>query len=115
MKSQHLESTLLAAFAGVNAYDADAIMANWNRDGIYHNPMVGPPAKGFDAVREMMVKLTAGVKSRGEQLVVDRVTHGEGYVIAEWHVEPRNGKDGVHVAEFDASGKLVHVKVYPRG
>jgi hypothetical protein len=111
----HLQSTLLAAFAAVNAYDADAIMANWSRDGVYDNPSVGPPSRGYDAVRERMVKLCAGVKSRGEQLVVDRVTPGDGYVVAEWHVEPRNGKDGVHVAEFDVAGKLVHVRVYPRG
>lgn len=110
-----LESTLLAAFAGVNAYDPDAIMANWNREGVYHNPLVGPAAKGYDAVREMMVKLCAGVKSRGEQLVVDRVTTAPRHVVAEWHVEPRNGKDGVHVADFDDAGKLVQVRVYPRG
>jgi hypothetical protein len=110
-----LAHTLRAAFAGVNAYDPDAIMANWNHDGVYHNPMVGPAAKGYEAVRPMMVKLCEGVKSRGEQLVVDRVTLGDRHVIAEWHVEPRNGKDGVHVADFDDAGKLVLVRVYPRG
>ncbi len=110
-----LESTLLTAFAGVNAYDPDAIMANWNRDGVYHNPLVGTAAKGFDAVREKMVNLCNGVKSRGEQLVVDRVTVGPSHVVAEWHVEPANGKDGVHVADFDDAGKLLLVRVYPRG
>jgi hypothetical protein len=90
-------------------------MANWNRDGVYSNPLVGPAAKGYDAVREKMVNLCNGVRSRGEQLVVDRVTVGDNHVVAEWHVEPRNGRDGVHIADFDAAGKLIHVRVYPRG
>ncbi|HEV7299732.1 MAG TPA: nuclear transport factor 2 family protein [Tepidisphaeraceae bacterium] len=113
--NESLESTLLAAFAGVNAYDPDAIMANWNRDGVYHNPNVGTAAKGYADVRNRMVKLCEGVMSRGEQIIVDRVTSGPRHVIAEWHVEPRNGKDGVHVADFDDDGKLVHVRVFPRG
>jgi hypothetical protein len=110
-----LESTMRAAFAGVNAFDPDAIMANWNSDGVYDNPNVGPAAKGYNAVRQCMVKLCDGVKSRDEHLVVDRVTTGEKHVVAEWHVEPKNGKAGVHVADFDDAGKLVHVRVYPRG
>ena len=109
-----LESTMRAAFAGVNAYSPDAIMKVWNPEGVYDNPSTGPAAKGYDAVRGCMVKLCDGVKSRGEQLVVDRVTVGKNHVVAEWHVEPINGKRGVHVAEFDPQERLNHVVVYPR-
>ena len=109
-----LESTLRAAFAGVNAYDPDAIMAVWNPDGVYDNPNVGAAQRGFDDVRGCMVKLCDSVRAKGQQLVVDRVTAGARHVVAEWHVEPANGAKGVHVAEFDDAGRLRHVVVYPR-
>jgi hypothetical protein len=114
LRLMSLESTMRAAFDGVNAYDADAIMKVWNPDGVYDNPTVGPAAQGFDAVRACMVRLCDGVRGRGQQLVVDRVTTGASHVVAEWHVEPATGAKGVHVAEFDDAGRLRHVTVYPR-
>jgi hypothetical protein len=110
-----LESTMRVAFDGMNVFSPDAIMGCWNKGGVYDNPLIGAPARGFDAVRECMVKLCDGVKSRGEQFVVDRVTVGDTHVVAEWHVEPAHCKSGVHVTEFDGAGKLNHVRVYPRG
>lgn len=112
--SSSIERTLLAAFAGVNAYDPDAIMSVWNPGGTYDNPTTGPAATGFDAVRACMVRLCDGVKAKGQQLVVDRVTVGDRVVVAEWHVEPTTGAKGVHVAEFDDAGRLFRVTVYPR-
>lgn len=106
--------TLLAAFAGVNARSPDAIMACWSPAGTYDNPMTGTPATGYDAVRECMVNLCNGLEKTGSTLIVDRVTVGEANVVAEWHVEPRDGRRGVHVAEFDDSQKLRRVTVYPR-
>ncbi len=108
------ESTLRAAFDGVNAYSPDAIMACWNPDGTYDNPTVGMPATGRAAVRECMVRLCDGVRIRGQQLVVDRTAISATHAIAEWHVEPPTGAKGVHVAEFDGDGRLMHVTVYPR-
>ncbi len=58
---------------------------------------------------------TVFMKSRGEQLVVDRVTPGDGYVVSRVARRAAHGKDGVHVADFDDAGKLVLVRVYPRG
>jgi hypothetical protein len=107
-------TSLLAAFEGVNAYDPDAIMACWVRDGVYDNPMVGAAQTGFDAVRHCMANLTSGLKASGHRLVVDRVTPGRDVVVAEWHVEPPDGRRGVHVAEFADDGKLCRVTVYPR-
>ncbi len=109
-----LESTMRAAFDGVNAYSPDAIMACWNPNGVYDNPNVGAAATGDAAVRQCMVRLCDGVRSRGQQLVVDRITVGTSHVVAEWHVEPPTGAKGVHVAEFDERGWLMHVTVYPR-
>ena len=109
-----LELTMRAAFDGVNAYDPDAIMSCWNPEGVYDNPNVGPAATGFDAIRACMVKLCDGVRTRGQKLVVDRVTTGATHVVAEWHVEPATGVMGVHVAEFDDAGRLARVTVYPR-
>ncbi len=109
-----LESTMRAAFAGVNAHSPDDIMACWNPDGIYDNPNVGPAATGQEAVRDCMVRLCDSVRSRGQQLVVDRVTVGAAHVVAEWHVVPPTGARGVHIADFDEAGRLRHVAVYPR-
>ncbi|MGN6506925.1 MAG: nuclear transport factor 2 family protein [Tepidisphaeraceae bacterium] len=105
---------LLAAFAGVNDYSPDGIMACWEREGVYDNPMVGQAAEGFEAVRACMVNLVDGLRAKGQSLVVDRVTVGERHVLAEWHVEPRDGRRGVHVTEFGDHGKLRRVTVYPR-
>lgn len=105
---------MLAAFKGVNDRSPDAIMACWNPTGVYDNPMVGQPAEGFDAVRQCMVNLCDGLGKSGHSLIVDRVTVGEHNVVAEWHVEPRDGRRGVHVADFDSAGKLKRVTVYPR-
>ena len=110
----HIRDTLLAAFAGVNARSPDAIMACWSVAGVYDNPMTGTPAEGTDALRGAMVKLVDGLTKSNSSLVVDRVTVGEANVVAEWHVEPRDGRRGVHVADFDAAGKLKRVTVYPR-
>ena len=109
-----IEQMMRAAFDGVNAGDPDAIMACWSAVGTYDNPTVGPPATGPADVRACMVKLCYRVRSRGQQLTVDRVTVGTRHVIAEWHVEPPTGARGVHVADFDADGRLSHVTVYPR-
>ena len=109
-----LKDVMLAAFQGVNDRSPDGIMACWNPTGVYDNPMVGQPAEGFDAVRQCMVNLCDGLGKSGHSLVVDRVTVGENNVVAEWHVEPRDGRKGVHVADFDADRKLKRVTVYPR-
>ena len=109
-----LEETMRAAFAGVNTNDPDAIMACWSPEGVYDNPSVGPAVRGHDAMRAGMVRLCDGVNSRGQQLIVDRVTVGDRHVVAEWHVEPPTGARGVHVADFDPAGRLLRVTVYPR-
>ena len=105
---------MLAAFKGVNDRSADGIMACWSSDGVYDNPMVGEPAEGYDAVRQCMVSLIDGLSAKDQTLAVDRVTLGEHNVVAEWHVEPPDGRRGVHVADFNAAGKLKRVTVYPR-
>ena len=105
---------MLAAFKGVNDRSPDAIMACWASEGVYDNPMTGGAAEGYDAVRQCMVNLCDGLAKSGHSLVVDRVTEGERNVVAEWHVEPADGRRGVHVADFDANGKLKRVTVYPR-
>lgn len=105
---------MLAAFRGVNDRSPDAIMACWERDGVYDNPMTGTPAEGYDAVRQCMVSLVDGLTKTGSRLIVDRLTLGEWHVIAEWHVEPVDGRKGVHVADFSPAGKLRRVMVYPR-
>jgi hypothetical protein len=105
---------MLAAFKGVNDRSPDGIMACWASDGVYDNPMVGQAAEGYDAVRQCMVNLCDGLGKSGHSLVVDRITLGEHNVVAEWHVEPKDGRKGVHVADFDAAGKLKRVTVYPR-
>ena len=112
--SMSQKETLLAAFKGVNDYSPDGIMACWERDGVYDNPMVGQAAEGYDAVRQCMVNLINTFQPKGQYLIVDRVTVGESNVIAEWHVEPRDGRRGVHVAEFSDAAKLKRVTVYPR-
>ena len=109
-----IKETMLAAFKGVNDYSPGAIMDCWEHSGVYDNPMVGQPAEGFDAVRQCMVNLVNVLQSNGQYLVVDRVTVGENNVIAEWHVEPRDGRRGVHVADYSDAGKLIRVTVYPR-
>ncbi|MGC4031892.1 MAG: nuclear transport factor 2 family protein [Tepidisphaeraceae bacterium] len=109
------KAVMLAAFKGVNDRSPDGIMACWASDGVYDNPMVGAAAEGYDAVRQCMVNLCDGLAKSGHFLVVDRVTIGEHNVVAEWHVEPVDGRKGVHVADFNADGKLKRVTVYPRG
>ena len=106
--------SLLAAFEAVNARSPDGVMACWNSDGVYDNPMVGHAQKGYADVRQCMVNLVDALVATGSSLVVDRVTAGESSVVAEWHVEPADGRRGVHVAEFDSAGKLLHVVVFPR-
>lgn len=106
--------TMLAAFKGVNDRSPDGIMACWTRDGVYDNPMVGAPAEGFDDVRQCMVNLIGGLSEKKQFLIVDRLTVGEKNVIAEWHVEPSDGRRGIHVADFSDDGKLKRVTVYPR-
>lgn len=96
---------MLAAFQGVNDRSPDAIMACWAAGGVYDNPMTGHAAEGDAAVRQCMVNLCDGLAKSGHTLTVDRLTVGEHNVVAEWHVEPRDGRRGVHVADFDAAGK----------
>lgn len=108
------KATLRTAFDAVNAQSPDGIMACWNPEGTYDNPMVGSAQTGFDAVHTCMVNLVDGLTKTGQTLTVDRVTEGDTHVIAEWHVEPVDGRRGVHVAEFDAEDRLMHVTVYPR-
>lgn len=110
-----IEQTLLAAFAAVNDRSPDGIMACWNTEvGVYDNPMVGQPARGQAAIRQCMVNLVDGLSAKNQTLLVDRITVGKENVVAEWHVEPRDGRKGVHVAEFDDQQKLRRVVVYPR-
>ncbi|MEM1447192.1 MAG: nuclear transport factor 2 family protein [Planctomycetota bacterium] len=106
--------TLLAAFEAVNAGSPDGIMDCWNPGGTYDNPMVGSAQTGYDAVRVCMVNLVDGLAKTGQTLTVDRVTEGDNHVMAEWHVEPPDGRRGLHVAEFDPEDRLMHVTVYPR-
>ncbi|MEL7088956.1 MAG: nuclear transport factor 2 family protein [Planctomycetota bacterium] len=106
--------TLLAAFDAVNAQSPDGIMACWNPDGTYDNPMVGSARTGYDDVHACMVNLVDGLAKTGQTLAVDRVTEGDHHVMVEWHVEPSDGRRGIHVAEFDAEDQLMHVTVYPR-
>ena len=109
-----LKSVLQAAFDAVNRRDVDGIMSNWSSAGVYDNPMVGHAATGTEAVRQCMVALVNAVGSKNQFLVVDRMSEGPSHVIAEWHVEPPDGRRGVHVADFDDTGKLKSVTVYPR-
>ena len=109
-----IQDTMLAAFKGVNDRSPDGIMACWNREGVYDNPMIGKPATGYDDVRQCMVNLVEALSKTHSMLVVDRVTVGDRNVVAEWHVEPADGRKGVHVADFDDNGKLQRVTVYPR-
>ncbi|HEY0007800.1 MAG TPA: nuclear transport factor 2 family protein [Tepidisphaeraceae bacterium] len=109
-----IEATLLAAFKAVNERSPEGVMACWSSDGVYDNPMVGNAAKGYDAVKQCMVNLIDGLSARGQLLIVDRVTVGQRHVIAEWHVDPPDGRRGVHVADIDEAGKLLRVTVYPR-
>ena len=108
------KEVMLAAFKGVNDRSPDAIMACWAGDGVYDNPMTGRAAEGYDAVRQCMVNLIDGLSAKDQTLVVDRVTLGERNVVAEWHIEPPDGRRGVHVADFNPDGKLKRVTVYPR-
>jgi hypothetical protein len=109
-----IQDTLQVAFDAANERNPDAIMACWSDTGTYDNPMTGTPATGYDALRERMVNLVEGLAKTGATLIVDRVTVGETNVVAEWHVEPPDGRRGVHVAGFDEDGKLKRVTVYPR-
>lgn len=109
-----IQDTLQVAFNAANDRNPDAIMACWSEAGTYDNPMAGSPATGYAALRERMVNLVEGLEKTGAKLIVDRVTVGETNVVAEWHVEPRDGRHGVHVAGFDDAGKLTRVTVYPR-
>lgn len=108
------KETLLAAFNAVNTRSPDGIMECWNRDGTYDNPMVGSAQTGFDAVHACMVNLVDGLAKSGQTLKVDRVTEADTHVMAEWHVEPPDGRRGIHVAEFDTEDQLLHVTVYLR-
>ena len=102
-------------FDAVNQHSVEGILRNWADAGTYDNPNVGPPATGTAQLRQAMTTLVENVRKAGVSLHVDRTTCEGKRVIAEWHIEPPNGRRGVHVAEFNDSGKLVHVTVYPRG
>ena len=98
--------------------DMDALLSNWADDGTYFNPTVGPPARGKSSVRDTISALSSGLQSRGETLVVDRVsTVGEGVatrLYAEWHVEggAKPGRLGLHVVSFNEAGLLQRVTVF---
>ena len=103
-------------FAAVNAYDTAAVLRDWNHEGIYDNPAVGPAARGYDAVFARIDGFVQSVKKRGETIGLDRVVTHDDLVITEWHIEPASaGKCGVHVAAFDEENRLKHVRVYPVG
>ncbi len=106
---------MLETFDAVNQHSVAGILNNWSADGTYDNPTVGPPATGTDQLRQAMNTLVQNVQKAGISLHVDRTTCEANRVIAEWHVEPANGRRGVHVAEFDSAAKLIRVTVYPRG
>jgi hypothetical protein len=99
--------------------DMDALVSNWAEDGIYHNPMVGPPANGKAAVKSTIGTMSTGLQGRGETLVIDRVTEVldetpvRAYV--EWHrenAETKSGKLGLHVVSFNEEGLLHRVVVF---
>lgn len=110
----NLTAIMKQTFDAVNRHSVEGILANWIDTGTYDNPTVGPPAVGMADLRRAMTTLVGNVKAAGIQLRVDRTTEQDDRVVAEWHVEPRDGRSGVHVAQFNSAGKLIHVRVYPR-
>ena len=107
-----------AVFADLTRDDMDALVSNWAEDGVYFNPSVGPAAEGKPDVKSTIATMSTGLKSRGETLVVDRVTEvpdatpARAYV--EWHVEggAQPGRLGLHVVLFNEEGLLHHVTVF---
>jgi limonene-1,2-epoxide hydrolase len=103
-------------FAAVNDYDTPAVLRDWNPQGVYDNPAIGSPARGYDEVFARIDAFVQAVKGRDETIAVDRVVVAGDLVITEWHIEPAaGGKCGVHVAAFDELNRLKHVRVYPVG
>lgn len=114
-----LEARIRAVFAALSRDDMDDLASHWAQDGIYSNPTVGAPAQGKSSVKNTIAIMSGGLKSRGESLVIDRITESpsasppRAYV--EWHVEssgPRNGKMGLHVISFDEDGLFHRVTVF---
>ena len=107
------EQSLRAAFDAVTAESADGIMAVWNPAGTYDNPMLAVASAGFAAVRERMVELLANLKSKDQTIQLDTIATGtDGRVYARWHIEPPDGRRGIHVAECDEQNRLQHVTIY---
>ena len=110
------EIVMRRVFGAVNEYDTPAVLRDWNPEGIYDNPAVGQPATGHDEVFARIDRFVQGVKQRSEKIALDRVIVHEDLVITEWHIEPATTiKCGVHVATFDPTNRLKHVRVYTVG
>jgi len=114
-----LEARMRAVFDALSRDDMDDLISHWAAEGTYFNPTVGPPAEGKMDVKNTITAMSSGLQSRGETLVVDRITEvldaapPRAYV--EWHVQSsgaRDGKMGLHVIAFDENGLFHRVTVF---
>ncbi len=108
-----------AVFDALSRDDMDDLVSHWAPDGVYFNPAVGAPAEGKINVKNTIAAMSTGLKSRGETLVVDRITEAVGAhprrAYVEWHVASRgarDGKMGLHVISFDENGLFHRVTVF---
>lgn len=108
-----------AVFDALARDDMDGLVCHWAPDGTYFNPTVGPPAEGKINVKNTIAAMSSGLQSRGETLVVDRITEAVGAAppraYVEWHVASsgaRDGKMGLHVISFDENGLFHRVTVF---
>lgn len=109
-----VRNRLVVAVAALDAYSVDGIMDQWNADGIYDNPIIGPPARGLVELRRAMEVLVDLLKSKHTRLQVNRVTEGANHCVVEWTPVPADGQEGLHIGTFDKDGMLEHVRVYVR-
>ena len=105
---------LVKAVAALDAYSVDGIMEQWNPNGVYDNPMVGPPVKGLLQLRRAMEDLVDLLQSNNTHLQVNKVTEADNHCVVEWTPLPPDGREGLHIARFDDDGYLQHVRVYVR-
>lgn len=108
-----------AVFDALARDDMDNLILHWAQDGVYFNPTVGAPAEGKMNVKNTIAAMSTGLQSRGETLVVDRITEAVGAdpprAYVEWHVQSsgaRDGKMGLHVISFDEKGLFHRVTVF---
>ncbi len=114
-----LETRIRAVFAALSRDDMDDLVSHWADDGIYFNPTVGAPAQGKTSVKSTIATMSEGLRGRGENLVIDRITESPSAnpprAFVEWHVESsgaRNGKLGLHTISFDENGLFHRVTVF---